>query len=370
MGYKISGSKSHAARVIVLKESDWSIESNTVVSGSGDYEIENLVSGTKTVIARNSDGWVKGYGNVEAISFTQARGVYGGGYGTSANPMNTIDYITIASAGDAQDFGDLTQSRSDLAAVSNGEHNRGVFGGGYTDVFVATMDYVTITNIGNASSFGSLTVSRNGLAGASNGTNERGIYGGGYGSGGAKNVIDYITINSASGATNFGDLTYNQNELNATSNATNDRAVFGGGYYINISYVITISSTCDAANFGNLSLKRYDPGATSNGTNNRAVFAGGDPTHTDTTTNVMDYFTISTLGNASDFGDLTVDRFAVEGLSNGTFNRGIFAGGKRGSYSSNVIGTIDFITINSLGNASSFGGLQGNKCWGGATSNA
>jgi hypothetical protein len=37
MPYKISGSKSHTARIIILKESDWSIESNTVVSGSGNY---------------------------------------------------------------------------------------------------------------------------------------------------------------------------------------------------------------------------------------------------------------------------------------------------------------------------------------------
>ena len=37
MPYKISCTKSETARIIILKESDWSIESNTVVSGSGAY---------------------------------------------------------------------------------------------------------------------------------------------------------------------------------------------------------------------------------------------------------------------------------------------------------------------------------------------
>ena len=41
--------------------------------------------------------------------------------------------------------------------------------------------------------------------------------------------------------------------------------------------------------------------------------------------NVIDYFTISSYGNASDFGDLTVARGATDGLASPT--RGIFCGG-------------------------------------------
>ena len=44
MPYKISGTLSDAARIIVLKESDWSIESNTEESGAS-YEVDSLVSG-------------------------------------------------------------------------------------------------------------------------------------------------------------------------------------------------------------------------------------------------------------------------------------------------------------------------------------
>ena len=39
---------------------------------------------------------------------TQVRGVFGGGMGTPAQ-LNAMDYITIASAGDAIDFGDLSK---------------------------------------------------------------------------------------------------------------------------------------------------------------------------------------------------------------------------------------------------------------------
>jgi hypothetical protein len=41
-----------------------------------------------------------------------------------------MDYITIATTGNAVDFGDLTVARHNLAGVSNA--TRGVFGGGYT----------------------------------------------------------------------------------------------------------------------------------------------------------------------------------------------------------------------------------------------
>lgn len=69
MAYKISGTKSETARIIILKESDWSIESNTVVSGSGAYEITGLVSGNKAIVAESDEGEVLGYGSVVPISY-------------------------------------------------------------------------------------------------------------------------------------------------------------------------------------------------------------------------------------------------------------------------------------------------------------
>ncbi len=50
-----------------------------------------------------------------------ARGVFTGGVIVPAYSMvNTIDYITISTTGNAIDFGDLTSAKSGLVALSNG----------------------------------------------------------------------------------------------------------------------------------------------------------------------------------------------------------------------------------------------------------
>jgi hypothetical protein len=69
----------------------------------------------------------------------------------------------------------------------------------------------------------------------------------------------------------------------------------------------------------------------------------------------MDYITIATTGNATDFGDLTVARARLGAASSTT--RGVFSGGI------NTAGTpqnvIDYVTIATTGNATDFGDMQG-----------
>jgi hypothetical protein len=60
----ISGSKNDTARIIIIDETDWSIESNTVVNGSGEYYVDGLNENNKTIIARDNDGNSHGFGNV------------------------------------------------------------------------------------------------------------------------------------------------------------------------------------------------------------------------------------------------------------------------------------------------------------------
>ena len=81
--------------------------------------------------------------------------------------VNTIDFITISSTGNASDFGDLTQARYGLAACSSS--TRGVFGGGYAPGGVNTIDFITISSTGNATDFGDLTQARYDLVALSNG---------------------------------------------------------------------------------------------------------------------------------------------------------------------------------------------------------
>ena len=76
-----------------------------------------------------------------------------GGYISGAD-TNSIDFITIASAGDATDFGDITAARRNGGNVSNSL--RCLYAGGHTSL--NTIDFVIIATTGNASEFGDLLV--------------------------------------------------------------------------------------------------------------------------------------------------------------------------------------------------------------------
>ena len=96
--------------------------------------------------------------------------------GTGPPSRNAIDYITIATPGNAGNFGNLTRSHYYISGTSNG--SRGVFGGGWTDPVSyppsnsqqwasKTIDYITIATTGNATDFGDLTSTRDTLAACS-----------------------------------------------------------------------------------------------------------------------------------------------------------------------------------------------------------
>jgi hypothetical protein len=82
----------------------------------------------------------------------------GNGY-SSGGPVNTIDYITIASTGNATDFGDMTNTYYGKGGTSNS--TRGIFcGGNSPGSSENTIDYITIASAGNAADFGDLTAGR------------------------------------------------------------------------------------------------------------------------------------------------------------------------------------------------------------------
>ena len=134
----------------------------------------------------------------------------------------------------------------------------------------------------------------------------RGVFGGGS-TGSDSSVIDDVNINILSNARSFGNLTSLKRGLGACSSQT--RGLFAGGYkdtggvvrYDAIDYV-TISTPSNATDFGDLTVART-PASCSNST--RGLIGGGYST---ANSNVIDYVTIATTGNATDFGDLTVAR--------------------------------------------------------------
>jgi hypothetical protein len=270
------------------------------------------------------------------IMYDGSRGVFGGG----STSNTTIDYITIATLGNATDFGDLTVGRNYLSGMDNA--TRGVFAGGGSNTNV--MDYITILTTGNATDFGDLTVGRTSGGGLNNST--RGVMGGGN-SGSVTNVMDYITIATTGNATDFGDLTLARSSLAGLNSDT--RGVFGGGadglgaYNNNMDY-ITVDTTGNATDFGDLTVVTGGAGGISNLT--RGLFTGG---YTGTHNTKIDYITIATTGNATDFGDMTVAKTDNAGVQTST--RGVMGGGSTNK------NNIDYVTIATLGNATDFGDL-------------
>ena len=274
------------------------------------------------------------------------RGIFGGGV-----TINTINYISIPTTGNASDFGNLTVARYFTAACSNG--SRGVFGGGEQTGTNNTIDYITIATPGNAVDFGDLTVARGSLGSCSDFT--RGLFGGG--SSVNTNTIDYITIATPGNAIDFGDLSISGAAPAACSNQV--RGLFSG--YVNQNHIdyVTIQTLGNATNFGDLTVGRYAMGAASDLT--RAVFGGGSGTDgASGDQDVIDYVTISTTGSATDFGNLTVARNYLAACSNGT--RAVFGGGR----SSVNLDTLDYVTVATVGNATDFGDLT-ESMWGPAS---
>mgnify|MGYP003646431937 FL=1 len=101
------------------------------------------------------------------------------------------------------------------------------------------------------------------------------------------------------------------------------------------------------------------------GISGRGVFAGGlSPAYPNgSRQNSMEYITIGTLGNGTDFGDLTSAKAYLAGAGNDT--RGLFAGGDNGS----AINNIDQFTFMTLGNCTDFGDLSSVRTYFNGTSN-
>jgi len=258
--------------------------------------------------------------------------------------------------------GAMSLPRGDTAY--RGGRGRGIFGGGYGQsqphAMMNTIDYVTIATLGNALDFGDLSVRRNAYPGGSSATRGCFIAGRFSPSSTWYNTIDYITIQSTGNAFDFGDLIHNTNPVQkATSNQI--RSVYGGGYIVGgsnewlstIGY-FTIATKGNSSDFGSFMYPGRKQYTGSNGT--RGIFAGtkgANPGSPAVNTNTIEYITIATLGNAQDFGDITkVGANMSGGMTSST--RMVM----QGTINPSAVNTIDFITMASLGDAIDFGDVS------------
>ena len=255
--------------------------------------------------------------------------------------------------------------------------DRGLRFGGYdTGVdYKNTIDYWDITSAGNATDFGDLTLKRNyvnscsnasraiSMGGASTQNGDGTIYTS-YGT----NIIDYVTIANTGNATDFGDLLTRRNRAACESNGT--RAIHAGGETydgtnssdVNTIEYVTIATTGNSTDFGDLTVARERLSAASNGS--RVVFNGGNAS---SKYNTMDYVTGDTTGNATDFGDLLTVLNNHGATGTGTGDRAIVFGGNPSSGYHNVI---QYFAVSTTGNSADFGDLTGNHAYASACCNA
>ena len=294
---------------------------------------------------------------------TGTRGVFAAGRVGPAS-TNVLDFVSVSTLGNTQDFGDLNNAVRRSAAASSS--TRGLFAGGLVDpADTDAIDFITYSSTGNATDFGNLLAVARTIAGLSNST--RGVFGGNE-SPTQLNVIQYVTIASTGNAVDFGDTSRVGHQSTTCSSSVRGlfAGVFGGSSPLgdsNIIDYITISTTGNAQDFGDLSATARTMGGASNST--RGIFAGGH-TGGDTNVNTIEFVTISTLGNTQDFGDLTQTTASPSGCPTSP-TRALFAGGYTGPSSSKT-DRINSIEIATTGNAIDFGNLQNDCSFGSAGS--
>jgi len=116
MTYKISGTKSETARITVFKEKDWSIESDTVISGSGAYEVDNLGVGIKAIVAESNESEVLAFGNVAPAHHgvaTKTLWTFGRNYRGQLGLGDTTSYSSPEQVGLLEDWSQVDGGYSD-----------------------------------------------------------------------------------------------------------------------------------------------------------------------------------------------------------------------------------------------------------------
>ena len=266
----------------------------------------------------------------------------GGGY------SNIIQLINIHTFGDARRFGDLLESSRHTIATSNsirGLMKHGYVPGGSDN----DIEYVTIASEGNAINFGVATYSGWGNAFLASST--RGVLGGGVG---AVNTMCYVEINTLGDALDFGDLSVVMRHTIGYASPTRGIIGTGDDGSNNISNFdsLTIASTGSAVDFGDASFAARAVSACSNTT--RGVWMGGyfNSPRGGSIQKQVTTTTIASGGQASDFGNLMTGQSHSRSACSQT--RAVDFGGSNPGQKK----TIQFIEFASGGNAQHFGELQ------------
>ena len=206
----------------------------------------------------------KKYASYGGIS-SRTRGIMPGGYfyNQPSGPgtyIDDIDAFTISIKSNAFDFGNLTQARQSGSAMSS--PTRGVIYGGYFHPSYVKNEFITIASTGNAQEFGDAYDkggNRYNPSGVSNSI--RGLMAGGLREPSQTKYIESYQLATLGKGINFGDLSTNTRSKNGTASPV--RGVFAGGRSpadpgtTGIEYV-SMQTEGDAVDFGDLTQARYE----------------------------------------------------------------------------------------------------------------
>ena len=232
--------------------------------------------------------------------------VFGGRYPGSPSAFNNaIEFITMSTLGNGTDFGDLTEGVQHPSGVS--DKTRGVKMGGtrsagpqpYQAAGTNVMDFVTMASQGNAIDFGdTYNGDKYGFNGAGS-DRTRGVrFGGGSPAPFNTNIIDFITIQSTGNSLDFGDMTSNTTYNCAAASSV--RALSAGDGVNSDAAIdaVTISTTGNAVDFGDMATNKSARQACSSPLK-MAIMGGGGPSYVSN----CEFVNINTFGNGVEFGN-------------------------------------------------------------------
>ena len=233
---------------------------------------------------------------------SSTRGVFKQGRDAGSSYTSTMEFVAFSSLGGVTDFGDDNGVGQDSSA-SSANGIRGIFGNGTG--YDAKIQSITLATTGDTNEFGTLSQGLYMGGGAGGASQTRGFFFGGRLSG-SVSVKDIETVTFASGgeATKFGELTVGRRAIAAVTNATRAVMCSGDTPATNTMDYITMASEGNATDFGDITRQPDGYGA-GGSTQTRGVISGCDTSPK----NSIDFITFSTTGNATDFGDTTYDSY-------------------------------------------------------------
>ena len=291
------------------------------------------------------------FAGVSIPGWAGTRAVLFGGRGTASGTDVSTDWIlykTIGSGSNTQEFGQMNTHR-DTAKGTGSNGTKAIMGGGYSDpgsgsttYGVNDMDHVTVASTGDAGDFGNLAEASGdgGYDGGSNGTLL--FFHGGY-TGSQSANMEQTNIASGSQGNDAGDLEAASNS-HAVSNG-DSKCLIMGGYVGSGTPLTTVSkhsfhTSNNATSYGGTSGGIYTAGTAC--ATDRVVVAGGF-VGSWSRVNEIRYFAVASEGDSTDKGDLHDNIVKISGWSDGT--TGEFGGGEEDSGYGVAQNRINKITI-------------------------